>query len=472
MKHSQRRSAPFSRSLSLCLGLSLSASIGCDKPNQGARPVVTPSAYSFDSRFEEETSGVSYSGQVARHALLNALVTRIEGLSARLLAGELSPAEGELVAEFELFYDCADDLCVEEPHQLSLDRPFKQETLGAISSGKGLSEKVAGRDEVGQRRDWSRGLIGWEGSLSPDELVRSWFEQIERQAIEIAEGEPPLSPLGEALDRPEISPDGLHFAELIEKFLFGALAYSQAADDYLDDDLEGKGLLSDHLADDGGYTALEHAWDEGFGYFGAARDMSLYSLEELAGVGGRPEFQRAHDSDGDGLIDLKSEYNWSFARYAASRDLSGGSDFGARVFEAFLKGRALISAAEGALSPTQLEELQGYRDEALEAWEGVIGASAVHYLNEVLTYHEAQASYDFASHAKHWSELKGFALSLQFNPRSAFSDEDLERLHEAIGQRLTPPSEDGSAARVEVLLNARALIAARLDFSEEQLEAW
>ena len=71
----------------------------------------------------------------------------------------------------------------------------------------------------------------------------------------------------------------------------GAVGFSQGADDYLDDDTEGKGLLADHTAADEGkpYTALEHAWDEGFGYFGGARNYLLYTDEEIAGEGGRDD---------------------------------------------------------------------------------------------------------------------------------------------------------------------------------------
>ena len=33
-------------------------------------------------------------------------------------------------------------------------------------------------------------------------------------------------------------------------------------------------------------------------------------------------------------------------------------------------------------------------------------------------YNNADGSYSYANHAKHWGELKGFALGLQFNPWS------------------------------------------------------
>lgn len=446
----------------------------CKDPSLEGEDGASQGVYEFKSRFEAGESSVSYGGQSARHALLHALIQHIEGLPERLLMG-FSPDEGGVRRELELFYDCPDEACLAERHSVRLERDTKQELIGELSSGKNLSEKVAGQDEVGQRRDWSMGARGWSTSgLSPDDQVRLWFELIDAQARLISEGGSLLSPQGLALSGPHLTQEGLNLAELIEKYLYGALAFSQAADDYLDDDLEGKGLLSDNEADDGGgYTALEHAWDEAFGYLGAARDFSRYRAEEVSGSGGRPDYMRAHDSDGDGLIDLGAEYNWGVSRYAASRDRDGGSDFSGRAFQAFLAGRALITSARGPLNDAQLEELKGYRDEAISAWESALAASAIHYLNEVLTHLDQEGeAWSFEEHATHWSELKGFALAFQFNPRSALSDEDFDALHEAIGDRPTLPSSEDAPAHRESLRAARALLGERFRFTEAQLSAW
>ena len=66
-------------------------------------------------------------------------------------------------------------------------------------------------------------------------------------------------------------------------------------------------------------------------------------------------------------------------------------------------------------------ELQGFRDTALMAWEKSIAATAVHYVNDTLGDYEnfGTDSFELRSDlAKHWSELKGFVVSLQFNRRS------------------------------------------------------
>jgi hypothetical protein len=80
--------------------------------------------------------------------------------------------------------------------------------------------------------------------------------------------------------------------------------------------------------------------------------------------------------------------------------------------------------------------------------------------------------WSFEAHATHWSELKGFALSFQFNPHSALSDEDFEALHEAIGDRPTLPSATEVDAHREALLEARATLGQRFGFTEDQLNAW
>ena len=66
----------------------------------------------------------------------------------------------------------------------------------------------------------------------------------------------------------------------------------------------------------------------------------------------------------------------------------------------------------------------------------------VHYINDTLQDMADfdTADYSFSSHAKHWSELKGFALGFQFNPRSPMSAEDFDVLHALIG--MSPVLED------------------------------
>ena len=96
------------------------------------------------------------------------------------------------------------------------------------------------------------------------------------------------------------------------KVFMGAIAFSQGSDDYLDDDVQGKGLLASHIpTEDKAYSGVEHAWDEGFGYFGGAQDYGTWTDEEIAG-------NAFLDRNGDGEIDLKTEVNWAHSRNAVN----------------------------------------------------------------------------------------------------------------------------------------------------------
>ncbi|MCA9573592.1 MAG: hypothetical protein KC656_37410, partial [Myxococcales bacterium] len=162
--------------------------------------------------------------------------------------------------------------------------------------------------------------------------------------------------------------------------------------------------------------------------------------EEIALKGGRGEWQGAHDADGDGRIDLNSEYNFGHSQNAGKRDHGAriATHLSENTFEAFLAGRALISAVAGPLDATQMAELRGYRDTIVANWERAIAATLVHYINEVLGDMDAfgSAEYSFRDHAKHWSELKGFSLALQMNPHhSPLSAGDHRALQDWIQQK-------------------------------------
>ena len=72
------------------------------------------------------------------------------------------------------------------------------------------------------------------------------------------------------------------------------------------------------------------------------------------------------------------------------------------------------------LTTAELDELKKHRDAAVLGWEKAIAATALHYINDVLKDMAKFGASDYSvlDHVKHWSELKGFALTLQFNPRS------------------------------------------------------
>jgi hypothetical protein len=193
-----------------------------------------------------------------------------------------------------------------------------------------------------------------------------------------------------------------------------SVSFSQGVDDYLDNDTEGKGLLSDHTDISETYTDLEHQFDEGFGYFCAVRDYLSYSDEKIAGKGGCDGWQGYHDNNGDGAIDFNSEYNFGHSTNAAKHDLGAtvANDFTKKAMDAFLQGRKLLNETAGmALTEVQKTELYGYRDIAVLTWEKAIATTVVHYINVVTADLNSIGTegFSYSDTAKHWSEMKGFA---------------------------------------------------------------
>ncbi len=429
-------------------------------------------SYAFTSAASGEPS-VSYSGQVLRQVLIDDMKSHLGGMTARLDNGAFYPEAGDVTAELEFYFAFDSSTSGQVPLYLSTDPAALQSVYDDLSTDKDLVGKLAGNDPVGQHVDWSTGFLGWgeAGSTNPEALVRGWFAEIDAQAVAWSGGDYPLGPGGVPVPAVYVTPDGRDLQQLLEKFLRGAVCLSQGADDYLDDDTEGKGLLSDHTALEEGkpYTTLEHQWDEGFGYFGAARSYGDWTDDQIADTPGR-------DVDGDGAVDLLREYSFGHSGNAAKRDRGANTsmDLTADAYGAFLAGRGLLAETAGtALTADQLAELKGHRDRAVSAWEAAIAATVVHYINEVLVDMSTFGgdAYDFGVHAKHWSELKGFALSLQFNPRSPLNDSDFAQLHAYLGD--APVLATAGAGAIDGykadLLAARALIGEAYGFDAPDL---
>ena len=400
------------------------------------------------------------------------------GLTDQIDSGDLAPAEGDIEQALESLFAFDSTTTGGEAVRLSTEPPTKQSTYDEISSDKDLVGKIAGNDATGQYVDWTVGMAGWgDGTMSPEALVRHWFAQLDDLAVDRANNATPQGPDGAPIGAVFVTATGQDLAQLLQKFLLGAVAFSQGADDYLDDDTEGKGLLSDNtMAEEGKpYSALEHAWDEGFGYFGAARDYADYTDDEIAAKGGRPEYASGHhDFNRDGLIDLTSEYNFGHSQNAGKRDRGSNvvTDFSGDAITAFTAGRLIIADAGGALDEDAMEALRAERNKALEAWEKAIAATVVHYVNDTLKDMGSfdTDDYSFLDHAKHWSELKGFALSLQFNRRSPILD-DYKALHEKIGD--APVLPDAGETAIDdykvALIEARTLLGDAYGFEAENL---
>lgn len=450
------------------------AACGEDDPKEPEpTDIEVPSTYAFESRFEPGVSSVDYTGQTKRQLLIQTLTNYIGSLDDQSFA---APQPGDVVAAIELFYDFANQGGdAEDPIQVDPGSlPALQGKWGDLGALTTLQEKMAGVDNP-----FDGGVVGYaDGTLSPEQAFFDMLEQLEGLIITRSGGAIPVDPSGADIPVAFVSGAGVDYQQLVQKYLMGAVALSQGADDYLDDDTPGKGLLSDNTASDDGepYTPLEHHWDEGFGYFGAARDYRSYTDDEVAKAGGRDDWQGAHDSDGDGKIDFRSEFNFGHSTNASKRDRGAvvATDFSQQAIDAFLAGRTVIVNANGALSDAELSELAGHRDAAMLAWNSAVAATAVHYVNDVLQDMSAfeTPDYDFLAHAKHWSELKGFALALQFDNRhSPLGASALVRMHALLGDGPRLPGDGPEAIQSyrEGLLEVRGILGQAFGFAAENL---
>lgn len=455
--------------------------------------IEVPSTYSFPNADGEST--VSYTGQTKRHILIDDLVVAMNNL-------EEDPGQ-DVVNDLNFYFrfdaTTSDEVTTHfNAKNLGgmniLPEDSGELTYGAISSGKDLTGKIAGGNGEGGGETGTLindEFFGWETGLEegarPVDLVDYYFARL---AEEATDGDTPqIDTVGGpvALDTVTVDAWGLDYRQLVQKFLLGAVAFSQGTNDYLESDfanmLEAEG--------DNAYTEGEHNWDEAFGYFGAARDYGDYTDDEIRNIG-------YMDSNEDGAIDIRSEYNFGNSTNCAKRDAgtannSNPTDYTTEVFEAFLAGRTILRAAAeaGELTDAQAEELDGHIQQAALTWEKCVAATVVHYINDVVADMDAfeEGQFQDLSHfkdlAKHWAEMKGFALGLQFSPHSPFRTNSdtvdglkliLSRMGDAPvladGTQGGEAYQGGVAEYREELLHARDLMEITYEFDSENVENW
>jgi hypothetical protein len=461
-----------------------------------------PTTYNFQGVYDVEASGVSYTGQTARQLLILGLVDSLNGLSER--AGEAAAIESEL--QFFITGDGID----ETPHGFTVkggETVIPGPNFGDISKGKNLNGKIAGGNGLGggeTSRLIGDEFFGWSEGLTstsiPIDLVNAWISTVAANAsdgvgVVVSTVDNPTA----LIEKTTVDVTGRDYRQLLQKFLIGAVTFSQGTNDYFLTDYAG--LISTREGDTKNYTAAEHDFDEAFGYYGAARNNNDYTDDEAAGKGGRAAFANGYnDTDGDSQIDVRSEINFAASQNCAKRDRGTASntsptDFSKEVMDAFIAGRKILAdgAATGEISESQQVALDNAITTASLTWEKCIAATVVHYINDVradmgeFDNGSFANTSNFTTLAKHWSEMKGFALGLQFSPVSPFraSDSalaDLKNILALMGDG--PVLADGSQAgavgadltRIDAyaddLLTARGLLAAAYGFDDENVANW
>ncbi|MGB1297794.1 MAG: DUF4856 domain-containing protein, partial [Psychrobium sp.] len=361
--------------------------------------------YAFESKFTADPSSVSHTGQAARQMLILELNNYIANqLQADVDADKFADAAAVKAKLMSFYAKSAEDWQSDidngtelEITAISVAAPLvlKQTKITQISSShKNLQGKIAGKDGAGstQHKDWETELVGWneKGSVSPDGLVQVLFDQLAANAQKSIDGEARKDFAGNDIAKLYINEDGTDIKQLIQKFILGAVNFSQGADDYLDHATDGKGIKASHEQDGSkAYTKVEHQFDEGFGYFGAAHNYNQYSDLDIRAKGEGAEFGKGYnDINADGEIDLAREINLSNSVNAAKRDLgtvehANKTDLTKEAFDAFVKGRKILNIAAGReLTADEMTTLMEQRDVAVLAWEKAISATVIHYIND------------------------------------------------------------------------------------------
>ena len=347
--------------------------------DEAANKVYGPFPVTVKGYTGSKTNSVAYTGQVARHVLHDSL----KKLSSK---GNM----GDMMAYFQ---GSDTNLAIVAPASKQ-GFPIKQSSVNDISKGKNLSGKTY------------KGVINaWPGQMTGPEVLEFMIEKAAASSGGFDET------------------TGYNYTQLISKFAMGAVFYNQAVDNYLDEKLAADNKPNNKPYKDGAhYTGKEHVWDEAFGYWGAAAHSLQLSAKENYEIAKMKNLAAA-DANGDGVVDLKSEYNFAHSYYASSFDKGGKTNYFATVTKAFIDGRQIITNANGnKLSDSQREKLVSLASTIERNWEKVLAESVFKYAGSVykdidklkeLLESNGDTSKAFSTYAKHWGELKGFAMAMQ-----------------------------------------------------------
>jgi hypothetical protein len=190
-----------------------------------------------------------------------------------------------------------------------------------------------------------------------------------------------------------VNANGFELAQMLEKGLMGACFYYQATAVYLG---SGKMDVDNETVVAGEGTAMEHHWDEAFGYLGVPVDFPLNTN------------------------DLKF-----WGKYTNGRNSTLGN--ASTLMNALLAGRAAISANDLATRDVKITEVR-------RQWELVCAATAVHYLNS------ANDAFSTDAAVKHHalSEAYAFIYSLKWGGDATISASEVDAILTSLAGSTNP----------------------------------
>jgi hypothetical protein len=431
----------------LAAGLLMTA---CDSNGPTTEPppedddIPVPSSYTFSSRFVDGESAVAYPGQVTRNLL-------IADLKALTDARATPVTEQRLMDRY--MYDSQDlDIL------LSVTPDPQQTTYPDIATGKSLQGKATAQYSdipligIGA-------VPGFSAGATADEVVRQYLADIASNYDS-----------GQTAPAAYTTADEIDMGQIVNKLLLGSVAYSQGTAKYLDDVLNRE--TSPNTQDgDKPYSTLGHVWDEAYGYYGAPRDFNASGVF----YDGDGLVAKASDRNGDGAIDLESEFMFTWADYSVDRGTVNDINFHTTLFEAFREGRTAI------LNQKSIDEIRSHAADARAEWDRLVASNVVHYLNSMkgdlsglsddqTITREALGDDTAAALNEHWGEAKPFAWALQYNPDKAISDADLQALHDELGG--TPPYGMTRAEALADIDAAKSIIQEAYDFPDANMNNW
>ncbi|MEM7101653.1 MAG: DUF4856 domain-containing protein [Bacteroidota bacterium] len=223
-----------------------------------------------------------------------------------------------------------------------------------------------------------------------------------------------------------VSANGLEYAQILEKGLYGPLLYNQMVDDYLRpsqagaDNPEGNNESAQGASYATEGTDRQHRWDEVFGYLGANADTYPNA---------------ANTSNGDGSFIANYTFDFSDETEAAY-----GVNLAEKLMDAFIFGRAVLKAGEG-FGPGDETQNETYYEAARQDvklyTEAGLAAAAFHYLNSAI----ADVTDEDKLH--HLSEALAFIYALSWNSEGRLTAAEANSVLQALGWSSTDSSLNG-----------------------------
>lgn len=322
--------------LSIALVL-ISCDPSTDSPTPLACTVIAPLDYTFEI---DESSTVSFSGQTARLSMVEEILSMLASSNSTDVS-----LLNQMYADGTGFTD------------VSLD-----------SSGKQLRSKTASYQistiKVYVQSQFDDMLVDFANNVAPA----------------MASNTMAAPGIAGMVGNRELNAKGMEIDQCFAKGLIGALCLDQIANGYLSEAKIGDGV--DNTTRDDNYnnsTAMEHHWDEGFGYvYGLEPDILMPNYNAVAG---------------DGTSKAGSLMN----KYLGKFD-----DYRVSVYNSFTEGRQAIVENCSDVRDTEAANIK-------VTLSNVVMSKAESYLREAA---ESVDQSDVYFHAL--SEGYGFILSLQF----------------------------------------------------------